>query len=97
VVTGAVVGCLASFDCWALPFPQALSLQPLDTNVLELLNMALISEADRPKRDLPFDENWATFADQKQGGLMRSIAVADDKGPVGWDFPYGGVQSAWSM
>lgn len=59
--------------------------------------MALISEADRPKRNLPFDETWAAAVNQKPGGLMKSIAVADDKGPVGWDFPYGGVESAWSM
>lgn len=83
---------------WCLNvFSQALSLQPLDINVLELLNMALISEADRPKRDLPFDETWAAPTNKRPGGLMRSIAVADDKGPVGWDFAYGGVQSAWSM
>ena len=97
-------GCLRSpSDCPVLLFlclhifSQALSLQPLDTNVLELLNMALISESDRPRRDLPFDKTWAAPANQRPGGLMRSIAVADDKGPVGWDFQYGGVQSAWSM
>lgn len=59
--------------------------------------MALISETDCPKRTLPFDESWAAVGDQEPGALMRSIAVADDKGPVGWDFQYGGVQSAWSM
>jgi hypothetical protein len=67
--------------------------------VLELLNMALISEADRPKRNLPFDETWAaaTTNTPGPGGIMRSIAAADDKAPVGWDFAYGGVQSAWLM
>jgi len=65
--------------------------------VLELLNMALISEADRPKRNLPFGETWPAPTNQTTGGPIRSIADADDKGPVGWDFAYGGVQSAWLM
>lgn len=74
-------------------------MEPLDTNVLELLNMALRSGASMPMKVATISEKVAQATQvttEREGTYLKRAAEADETETVGWDLPFGTV-SAWSM
>jgi hypothetical protein len=73
--------------------------EPLDTNVLELLNMALRSGASMAMKVAAISEKVAqatqVMAEREESYLKRATET-DETESVDWDVPFGTV-SAWSM
>ncbi|PVF99781.1 TPR-like protein [Serendipita vermifera] len=78
-------------------YHEALSVEPLNSNVLELLNMALASGASLPL-SIPTISEKVSLATQgvteRETAYMKKSAESDDQEVVGWDVPYG-EPSAW--
>jgi hypothetical protein len=73
----------------------------LNSNVLELLNMALASGASVPMTVSAITKNVATATQikaEREAAYLQKSPEKDQTESVAWDIPYGNsVASAWLM
>ena len=91
------VGTFLVFDL-TLTVGQALSIDPLHSNVLELLNMALESGAAQSLKVPPLSEKVALATQvltERETDYLKKAREKDADEKVGWDIPFG-CPSAWT-